>query len=146
MVPITSETVLKSFIFSSWQFKSSIRSLLKNQLYLQNNIHSSLTSRIYFSFQNDTLQVVWQYHVDEPASAAGVLPADGAVRGTRPLYLVQRDVEPRRYTSQGTNARNHGEPEPVLHVWDLFNAQVSLALYRLFCTIYGVQSNRLWGS
>ncbi|XP_014221453.1 MOXD1 homolog 2 [Trichogramma pretiosum] len=76
---------------------------------------------------NDTLQVVWQYHVDEPASAAGVLPADGAVKGMRPLYLVQRDVEPRRISHQGTNARNI-EPEPILHTWELLNAQVRLPM------------------
>ncbi|XP_014208598.1 MOXD1 homolog 2 [Copidosoma floridanum] len=87
---------------------------------------------------NDTLQVVWQYHVDEPASAAGVLPSEGAVRGTRPLYLVQLDVQPRRSVSRpiagiispamGDSGSKKQEPEPVLHVWDLFNEQVRLPM------------------
>ncbi|OXU30637.1 hypothetical protein TSAR_003426, partial [Trichomalopsis sarcophagae] len=72
---------------------------------------------------NDTLQVIWQYHVDEPASAAALLPAEGAVRGTRPLYLVQRDFQQRRSFS-GLGRKQ--EPEPVLHEWELSNAQVRL--------------------
>lgn len=71
-----------------------------------------------FVFQNDTMQVVWQYHVEEPVSAAGVLPDHGAVRGSRPLYLVQRDAQPRR------NSRNQ-ETEPPLKIWDILNKQVS---------------------
>lgn len=67
--------------------------------------------------QNDTMQVVWQYHVEEPVSAAGVLPDHGAVRGSRPLYLVQRDAQPRR------NSRNP-EAEPPLKIWDILNKQV----------------------
>lgn len=72
------------------------------------------------------MQVVWQYHVEEPVSAAGVLPDHGAVRGSRPLYLVQRDAQPRR------NSRNQ-EMEPLLKIWDILNKQVSryLALFFL---------------
>lgn len=73
--------------------------------------------------------------MDEPASAAGVLPTEGAVRGTRPLYLVQRDIQPRRSSNRAYSgiiipALTSGvsvssqEIEPVLHVWDLFNEQV----------------------
>lgn len=70
-----------------------------------------------FVFQNDTMQVVWQYHVEEPVSAAGVLPDHGAVRGSRPLYLVQRDTQPRR------SSRNQ-DAEPPLKIWDILNKQV----------------------
>lgn len=63
---------------------------------------------------------MWQYHVDEPVSAVGVLPVDGVVRGTRPLYIVQRDVPPKRVS------RNH-DPE-ILHAWDVFNSQVRLPM------------------
>lgn len=69
-------------------------------------------------FQNDTMQVVWQYHVEEPVSAAGVLPPHGAVRGSRPLYLVQRDSQPKRAM------RNHEVP-PTLKTWNVLNQQVS---------------------
>jgi hypothetical protein len=71
-------------------------------------------------FQNDTMQVVWQYHVEEPVSAAGVLPDHGAVRGSRPLYLVQRDTQPRR------SSRNQ-EAESSLRTWDILNKQVNIA-------------------
>lgn len=71
----------------------------------------------FFVFQNDTMQVVWQYHVEEPVSAAGILPDHGAVRGSRPLYLVQRDAQPRR------SSRNQ-EAEPPLKTWDILNKQV----------------------
>ncbi|KAG7212297.1 hypothetical protein KM043_012624 [Ampulex compressa] len=70
---------------------------------------------------NDTMQVVWQYHVEEPVSAAGVLPDHGAVRGSRPLYLVQRDAQPRR------TSRNQ-EAEPPLQMWDILNQQVRLPM------------------
>lgn len=72
----------------------------------------------FFVFQNDTMQVVWQYHVEEPVSAAGILPDHGAVRGSRPLYLVQRDAQPRR------SSRNQ-ETESPLEIWDILNKQVS---------------------
>ncbi|KYM75610.1 MOXD1 like protein 2 [Atta colombica] len=62
------------------------------------------------------MQVVWQYHVEEPVSAAGILPDHGAVRGSRPLYLVQRDAQPRR------NSRNQ-ETDPPLKIWDILNKQ-----------------------
>ncbi|XP_029038861.1 MOXD1 homolog 2 isoform X1 [Osmia bicornis bicornis] len=69
---------------------------------------------------NDTVQVVWQYHMEEPVSAAGVLPDEGTVhRGSRPLYLVQRDAEPR------PSSRNQ-EAEPPLQTWDILNQQVRL--------------------
>lgn len=71
-----------------------------------------------FVFQNDTMQVVWQYHVEEPVSAAGVLPDHGAVRGSRPLYLVQRDAQPKRIS------RNQ-DTETPLKIWDILNKQVS---------------------
>ncbi|XP_031841330.1 DBH like monooxygenase olf413 [Nomia melanderi] len=70
---------------------------------------------------NDTMQVVWQYHVEEPVSAAGVLPAHGAVRGSRPLYLVQRDSQPR------PSPRNQ-EVEQPLQTWDILNQQVHLPM------------------
>jgi len=73
-------------------------------------------------FQNDTMQVVWQYHVEEPVSAAGILPDHGAVRGSRPLYLVQRDAQPRR------NSRNQ-ETDPPLKIWDILNKQVSCSIF-----------------
>ncbi|XP_043671709.1 MOXD1 homolog 2 [Vespula pensylvanica] len=68
---------------------------------------------------NDTMQVVWQYHAKEPASVAGVLPGHGAVRGSRPLYLVQRDTQPKR-------SSHNQESEPVLKTWDVLNQQVIL--------------------
>ncbi|CAK9815881.1 MOXD1 homolog 2 [Anthophora quadrimaculata] len=68
---------------------------------------------------NDTMQVVWQYHVEEPVSAAGVLPDHDAIRGSRPLYLVQRDTQPR------PNSRNQ-EAEMQLQTWDVLNQQVHL--------------------
>ncbi|KAG6798060.1 MOXD1 homolog 2 [Apis laboriosa] len=68
---------------------------------------------------NDTMQVVWQYHVEEPVSAAGVLPDHDAIRGSRPLYLVQRDAQPR------PTSRNQ-EAEPPLQTWDILNQQVRL--------------------
>ncbi|XP_015603394.1 MOXD1 homolog 2 [Cephus cinctus] len=68
---------------------------------------------------NDTMQVVWQYHAEEPVSAAGVLPAHGAVHGTRPLYLVQRDAQPKR-------THRNQKLEPPLQVWDVLNQQVHL--------------------
>lgn len=71
----------------------------------------------FFVFQNDTMQVVWQYHVEEPVSAAGVLPDHDAIRGSRPLYLVQRDAQPR------PTSRNQ-EAEPPLQTWDILNQQV----------------------
>ncbi|XP_015434630.1 PREDICTED: MOXD1 homolog 2 [Dufourea novaeangliae] len=70
---------------------------------------------------NDTMQVVWQYHVEEPVSAAGVLPAHGAVRGSRPLYLVQRDSQPR------PSPRNQ-EVEQPLKTWDILNEQIRLPM------------------
>lgn len=84
-------------------------------------------SRPSFVFQNDTMQVVWQYHVEEPVSAAGVLPDHGAVRGSRPLYLVQRDAQPRR------NSRNQ-ETEPLLKIWDILNKQVRVVAAYLHFT------------
>ena len=69
--------------------------------------------------QNDTMQVVWQYHVEEPVSAAGVLPDHDAIRGSRPLYLVQRDAQPR------PTSRNQ-EAEPPLQTWDILNQQVGI--------------------
>lgn len=66
------------------------------------------------------MQVVWQYHVEEPVSAAGVLPAYGAVRGSRPLYLVQRDSQPR------PSPRNQ-EVEQPLRTWDILNQQVGIS-------------------
>ncbi|XP_023290728.1 MOXD1 homolog 2 [Orussus abietinus] len=80
---------------------------------------------------NDTMQVVWQYHAEEPVSAAGVLPAHGAVRGSRPLYLVQRGVQPKR------TSRNQGL-EPPLQVWDVLNQQVHLPMEQdtlLWCRV-----------
>ncbi|XP_076643114.1 DBH like monooxygenase olf413 [Halictus rubicundus] len=74
-----------------------------------------------FKITNDTMQVVWQYHKEEPASAAGVLPANGAVRGSRPLYLVQRDSQPR------PSSRNQ-EAEQSLQTWDILNKQVRLPM------------------
>ncbi|XP_017756157.1 PREDICTED: MOXD1 homolog 2-like [Eufriesea mexicana] len=68
---------------------------------------------------NDTMQVVWQYHVEEPVSAAGVLPDHDAVRGSRPLYLVQRDAQPR------PSSRNEEAGSP-LQTWDILNQQVHL--------------------
>ncbi|XP_003701320.2 DBH like monooxygenase olf413 [Megachile rotundata] len=68
---------------------------------------------------NDTMQVVWQYHEEKPVSAAGVLPDRVAIRGPKPLYLVQRDAEPR------PSSRNQ-EAEPPLQTWDIFNEQVTL--------------------
>lgn len=68
---------------------------------------------------NDTMQVVWQYHVEEPVSAAGVLPDHDAIRGSRPLYLVQRDAQPK------PTSRNQ-ESEPQLQTWDILNQQVRL--------------------
>ncbi|XP_043495838.1 MOXD1 homolog 2 isoform X1 [Polistes fuscatus] len=68
---------------------------------------------------NDTMQVVWQYHAKEPASVAGVLPGHGAVKGSRPLYLVQRDTQPKR------SSYNH-ESEAVLKTWDILNHEVLL--------------------
>ncbi|XP_063980293.1 MOXD1 homolog 2 [Diachasmimorpha longicaudata] len=70
---------------------------------------------------NDTMQVVWQYHVEEPVSAAGVLPPHGAVRGSRPLYLVQRDSPPKR------TARNQEVPSTI-KTWDVLNQQVKLPM------------------
>ncbi|XP_076162693.1 DBH like monooxygenase olf413 [Ptiloglossa arizonensis] len=70
---------------------------------------------------NDTMQVVWQYHVEEPVSAAGVLPDYGAVRGSRPLYLVQRDAQPK------PSSRNQ-EAEQSLKTWDILNQQVRLPM------------------
>ncbi|XP_076278554.1 DBH like monooxygenase olf413 [Lasioglossum baleicum] len=74
-----------------------------------------------FKITNDTMQVVWQYHKEEPASAAGVLPANGAVRGSRPLYLVQRDSQPR------PSSRNQ-DAEQSLQTWDILNKQVRLPM------------------
>lgn len=76
----------------------------------------------FFVFQNDTMQVVWQYHVEEPVSAAGVLPDHDAIRGSRPLYLVQRDAQPR------PTSRNQ-EAEPPLQTWDILNQQVGILSY-----------------
>lgn len=50
-------------------------------------------------------------------SAAGVLPDHDAIRGSRPLYLVQRDAQPR------PTSRNQ-EAEPPLQTWDILNQQV----------------------
>jgi len=77
------------------------------------------------------MQVVWQYHVEEPVSAAGVLPDHGAVRGSRPLYLVQRDTQPRR------SSRNQ-EAEPPLRTWDILNKQVSV----VFVVLAVARANR----
>ncbi|XP_032687202.1 MOXD1 homolog 2 isoform X2 [Odontomachus brunneus] len=85
---------------------------------------------------NDTMQVVWQYHVEEPVSAAGILPDHGAVRGTRPLYLVQRDAQPRR------NSRNP-ETEKPLKIWDILNKQVRLPMGQdtlLWCRVLKMPS------
>ncbi|XP_020297995.1 MOXD1 homolog 2 [Pseudomyrmex gracilis] len=85
---------------------------------------------------NDTMQVVWQYHVEEPVSAAGILPDHGAVRGSRPLYLVQRDAQPRR------NSRNQ-ESEPQLKSWDILNKQVRLPMGQdtlLWCRVLEMPS------
>ncbi|KAK2584480.1 hypothetical protein KPH14_006855 [Odynerus spinipes] len=68
---------------------------------------------------NDTMQVVWQYHDKEPASAAGVLPGHDAVRGSRPMYLVQRDSQPKR-------SSYNQERESSLKTWDVLNQQVIL--------------------
>ncbi|XP_053994573.1 MOXD1 homolog 2 isoform X1 [Hylaeus volcanicus] len=68
---------------------------------------------------NDTMQVVWQYHEKEPVSAAGGLPEQGSVRGSRPLYLVQRDAQPKQ------SPRNQ-EAEQSLKTWDILNQQVQL--------------------
>ncbi|XP_043278026.1 MOXD1 homolog 2 [Venturia canescens] len=68
---------------------------------------------------NDTMQVVWQYHAEEPVSVAAGLPEDGTVRGSRPLYLVQRDSQPKR------TSRNQEVPPP-LETWDVLNQQVKL--------------------
>lgn len=76
-------------------------------------------------FQNDTMQVVWQYHAEEPVSAAGVLPDHGDVRGSRPLYLVQRDAQPRK------SSRNQ-EHEPPLQIWDILNQQVHKLWKKVF--------------
>lgn len=97
------------------------------QLGYENKTHTVLRfSRQYdtcdprdLKITNDTMQVVWQYNADEPVSAAGVLPAHGAVRGSRPLYLVQRDAQPKR------TSRNY-ENDPALQVWDVLNHQVGL--------------------
>lgn len=75
-------------------------------------------NEISLTFQNDTMQVVWQYHAKEPASVAGVLPGHGAVRGSRPLYLVQRDTQPKR-------SSHNQESESILKTWDVLNQQVS---------------------
>lgn len=72
--------------------------------------------------QNDTMQVVWQYHAEEPVSIAAGLPEDGTVRGSRPLYLVQRDSQSRR------TSRNQAPPPP-LETWDVLNQQVSTILF-----------------
>ncbi|XP_076232558.1 DBH like monooxygenase olf413 isoform X2 [Calliopsis andreniformis] len=69
---------------------------------------------------NDTMQVVWQYHVDEPMSVAGALPEYGTVQGSKPLYFTQRDTQPR------PSPRNQ-EAEPPLQTWDIFN-QVRLPM------------------
>lgn len=85
---------------------------------------------------NDTMQVVWQYHVEEPVSAAGVLPDHGAVRGSRPLYLVQRDTQPRR------SSRNQ-DTEPPLKIWDILNKQVRLPMGQdmlLWCRVLRMPS------
>ncbi|XP_012063629.1 PREDICTED: MOXD1 homolog 2 [Atta cephalotes] len=85
---------------------------------------------------NDTMQVVWQYHVEEPVSAAGILPDHGAVRGSRPLYLVQRDAQPRR------NSRNQ-ETDPPLKIWDILNKQVRLPMGQdtlLWCRVLRMPS------
>ncbi|EFN82597.1 MOXD1-like protein 2 [Harpegnathos saltator] len=82
------------------------------------------------------MQVVWQYHVEEPVSAAGILPDHGAVRGTRPLYLVQRDAQPRR------NSRNP-ETEKPLKIWDILNKQVRLPMGQdtlLWCRVLKMPS------
>ncbi|XP_011297575.1 MOXD1 homolog 2 [Fopius arisanus] len=79
---------------------------------------------------NDTMQVVWQYHVEEPVSAAGVLPPHGAVRGSRPLYLVQRDSPPKR------TSRN--QEVPAVKTWDVLNQQVKLPMEQdtlLWCRV-----------
>ncbi|XP_033223528.1 MOXD1 homolog 2 [Belonocnema kinseyi] len=97
------------------------------QLGYENKTHTVLRfSRQYdtcdprdLKITNDTMQVVWQYNADEPVSAAGVLPAHGAVRGSRPLYLVQRDAQPKR------SSRNH-ENDAKLQVWNVLNHQVRL--------------------
>ncbi|XP_048505129.1 MOXD1 homolog 2 isoform X2 [Athalia rosae] len=81
---------------------------------------------------NDTMQVVWQYHAEEPVSAAGVLPDHGDIRGSRPLYLVQRDAQPARRTS-----RNQ-EQETPLQIWDVLNQQVRLPMQEdtlLWCRV-----------
>ncbi|XP_015115533.1 MOXD1 homolog 2 [Diachasma alloeum] len=80
---------------------------------------------------NDTMQVVWQYHVEEPVSAAGVLPPHGAVRGSRPLYLVQRDSPPKR------TSRNQEVPS-AMKTWDVLNQQVKLPMEQdtlLWCRV-----------
>ncbi|KAK0076909.1 hypothetical protein PV325_004706, partial [Microctonus aethiopoides] len=82
------------------------------------------------------MQVVWQYHVEEPVSAAGVLPPHGAVRGSRPLYLVQRDSQPKRAM------RNHEVP-PTLKTWNVLNQQVKLPMGQdtlLWCRVVEMPS------
>ncbi|XP_011494981.1 PREDICTED: MOXD1 homolog 2 [Ceratosolen solmsi marchali] len=71
---------------------------------------------------NDTLQIIWQYHVDEPVSAASLLPMDGVVHGVQPLYLIQRNVYRRR------NSEYNHEAEDPFHIWNIFNAQVNLPM------------------
>lgn len=89
----------------------------------------------FFVFQNDTMQVVWQYHVEEPVSAAGVLPDHDAIRGSRPLYLVQRDAQPR------PTSRNQ-EAEPPLQTWDILNQQVGIVFYPSFAGLKRDRFNR----
>ncbi|XP_043249657.1 MOXD1 homolog 2 [Colletes gigas] len=98
------------------------------QLGYENKTHTVLRfSRQYdtcdlrdLKITNDTMRVVWQYHVEEPVSVTGRLPEHGAVRGSRPLYLVQGGAQ----TKQST--RNQ-EAEESLKTWDIFNQQVSLS-------------------
>lgn len=88
--------------------------------YRADTLNYQFCNRISFLwiFQNDTIQVFWQYHKDEPVSVAGILPVEGVIRGSRPLYLVQRDAQPKR------NSRNH-KAESALQVWTISNQQVS---------------------
>ena len=80
------------------------------------------------------MQVVWQYHAEEPVSVAAGLPEDGTVRGSRPLYLVQRDSL-RKHTSRNQDTVS-------LETWDVLNQQVSSISFILRYIIEKPQSGQ----
>lgn len=70
----------------------------------------------FFSFQNDTMRIVWAFHKDEPSGGAvgpKSLPQhDQGSRGSQSLYLVQR-------------ADQDGPgPEETARIWELRNPAV----------------------